>query len=129
MLFIFFLAAKTDPNAAAWAAYYQQQQYYQQSGSGAPSAQQAGTPGQPEANSGKWVFASTRSSSVHRLFLYFKGSVPVNPQTGQPDYTAQWIQYYRSIGAMKDAEALEEQLKVNKVMAPLWFIYTYSSCS
>lgn len=87
--------SKTDPNAAAWAAYYQQQQYFQQSGSGAPSAQQPGTPGQPEGNS---------------------GSVPVNPQTGQPDYTAQWIQYYRSIGAMKDAEVLEQQLKGNKGM-------------
>lgn len=86
--------AKTDPNAAAWAAYYQQQQYFQQPGGGAASGQQPGTPGQPEANS---------------------GSVPVNPQTGQPDYTAQWIQYYRSIGAMKDAEALEQQLKVTKV--------------
>merc|ERR1712071_565124 len=87
--------SKADPNAAAWAAYYQQQQYFQQSGSGAPSAQQPGTPGQPEGNS---------------------GSVPVNPQTGQPDYTAQWIQYYRSIGAMKDAEVLEQQLKGNKGM-------------
>lgn len=88
--------SKTDPNAAAWAAYYQQQQYFQQPGGGAASGQQPGTPGQPEANS---------------------GSVPVNPQTGQPDYTAQWIQYYRSIGAMKDAEALEQQLKVTKGMA------------
>merc|ERR1712127_456388 len=87
--------SKADPNAAAWAAYYQRQQYFQQSGSGAPSAQQPGTPGQPEGNS---------------------GSVPVNPQTGQPDYTAQWIQYYRSIGAMKDAEVLEQQLKGNKGM-------------
>ncbi|XP_046450975.1 far upstream element-binding protein 1-like isoform X6 [Daphnia pulex] len=87
--------SKADPNAAnaaAWAAYYQQQQFYQQPGSGAPSAQ-SGNPGQPEGNS---------------------GSVPVNPQTGQPDYTAQWIQYYRSIGAMKDAEALEQQLKASK---------------
>ncbi|XP_046643901.1 far upstream element-binding protein 3-like isoform X7 [Daphnia pulicaria] len=89
--------SKADPNAAnaaAWAAYYQQQQFYQQPGSGAPSAQ-SGNPGQPEGNS---------------------GSVPVNPQTGQPDYTAQWIQYYRSIGAMKDAEALEQQLKASKGM-------------
>jgi far upstream element-binding protein len=91
---LFFFLAKADPNAAAWAAYYQQQQYFQQPGSGAPSGQQPGTPGQPEAGS---------------------GSVPVNPQTGQPDYTAQWIQYYRSIGAMKDAEALEQQMKVSKV--------------
>jgi len=86
--------SKADPNAAAWAAYYQQQQFYQQPGSGAPSAQ-TGNPGQPEANS---------------------GSVPLNPQTGQPDYTAQWIQYYRSIGALKDAEALENQMKASKGM-------------
>lgn len=43
--------------------------------------------------------------------------MPVNPLTGQPDYTAQWIQYYRSIGAMKDAEVLEQQLKATKVRA------------
>lgn len=49
------------------------------------------------------------------IYLSIIGSVPVNPQTGQPDYTAQWIQYYRSIGAMKDAEALEQQLKASKV--------------
>ncbi len=57
------------------------------------------------------------------FYFHFIGSVPVNPQTGQPDYTAQWIQYYRSIGAMKDAEALEQQLKASKVNVHLITIY------
>lgn len=33
---------------------------------------------------------------------------------GQPDYSAQWAEYYRSIGKMKEAEAIEVQMK-NKV--------------
>lgn len=30
---------------------------------------------------------------------------------GQPDYSAQWAEYYRSIGKMKEAEAIEAQMK------------------
>lgn len=33
---------------------------------------------------------------------------------GQPDYSAQWAEYYRSIGKLKEAEAIEAQMK-NKV--------------
>eukprot|EP00095_Tigriopus_kingsejongensis_P003499 maker-scaffold373_size192110-snap-gene-0.39 protein:Tk03499 transcript:maker-scaffold373_size192110-snap-gene-0.39-mRNA-1 annotation:"far upstream element-binding protein 1" len=31
----------------------------------------------------------------------------VNPQTGQADYSAQWAEYYRSMGMVKEAEAIE----------------------
>jgi len=30
---------------------------------------------------------------------------------GQPDYSAQWIEYYRSIGKHKEAEAIEAQMR------------------
>ncbi|CAB0015458.1 unnamed protein product [Nesidiocoris tenuis] len=35
-------------------------------------------------------------------------------QNGAPDYSAQWAQYYRSIGKIKEAELIEAQMK-NKV--------------
>jgi far upstream element-binding protein len=35
------------------------------------------------------------------------GGVSVNPQTGQPDYSAQWAEYYRSMGMNREAEAVE----------------------
>lgn len=35
---------------------------------------------------------------------------------GQADYSAQWAEYYRSIGKMKEAEAIEAQMKAGKVI-------------
>ncbi|XP_045505647.1 far upstream element-binding protein 2 isoform X2 [Colias croceus] len=37
--------------------------------------------------------------------------VQINPSTGQPDYSQQWIDYYRSLGLVKEAEAIEQQAK------------------
>ena len=34
---------------------------------------------------------------------------------GQADYSAQWAEYYRSIGKIKEAEAIEAQMKTGKV--------------
>merc|ERR1719471_2527563 len=36
---------------------------------------------------------------------------------GQPDYSAQWAEYYRSIGKDKEAEAIEAQMRA-KAAAP-----------
>ncbi len=35
------------------------------------------------------------------------GAPNINPQTGQPDYSAQWAEYYRSMGMTREAEAIE----------------------
>lgn len=43
------------------------------------------------------------------------GPVQVNPQTGQPDYSVQWVEYYRSLGMHREAEMIEQQAKANKV--------------
>lgn len=37
------------------------------------------------------------------------GATPAH--NGQPDYSAQWAQYYRSIGKIKEAEMIENQMK------------------
>ena len=33
----------------------------------------------------------------------------------QPDYSKQWAEYYRSIGRIEEAEAIENQIKATKV--------------
>ncbi|CAD6211829.1 GSCOCG00003853001-RA-CDS [Cotesia congregata] len=40
--------------------------------------------------------------------------VQINPQTGQPDYSAQWAEYYRSLGMHREAELIEQQSKQGK---------------
>lgn len=40
--------------------------------------------------------------------------VQVNPQTGQPDYSAQWAEYYRSLGRHREADMIEQQAKQGK---------------
>lgn len=43
-------------------------------------------------------------------------------QNGQPDYSLQWAEYYRSVGKIKEAEAIEAQIKANKVI----LLYSFS---
>lgn len=40
------------------------------------------------------------------------GSVTPTPSGGSADYSAQWAEYYRSIGKLKEAEAIEAQIKM-----------------
>lgn len=39
------------------------------------------------------------------------GAVSVNPATGQPDYSLQWAEYYRSLGMHREAEMIEQQVR------------------
>lgn len=38
-------------------------------------------------------------------------SITMNPQTGQPDYSLQWAEYYRSLGMHREAEMIEQQVR------------------
>ena len=42
-------------------------------------------------------------------------SVNINPATGQPDYSAQWADYYRNMGMLREAEAIEAQMRVRPI--------------
>jgi hypothetical protein len=45
--------------------------------------------------------------------------VQVNPATGQPDYSIQWAEYYRSLGMHREAEMIEQQAKASKVQCDI----------
>ncbi|KHN75666.1 hypothetical protein Tcan_15951 [Toxocara canis] len=47
----------------------------------------------------------------------FTTTPTVNPHTGQPDYSAQWAEYYRSIGMHDQATAIENHLRINAASA------------
>ena len=40
-----------------------------------------------------------------------KFTLAINPTTGQPDYSQQWIEYYRSIGQNDVADQIMQQMK------------------
>lgn len=93
---------QSDPGQAAWAQQYygqqgQQQPAYQQT-TFATQYQQPGAQSQPQP-------AQTSAAPT------------VNPQTGQPDYSAQWAEYYRSMGMHEQAALIENQLKQNAAAA------------
>ncbi|XP_003425215.1 far upstream element-binding protein 3 isoform X2 [Nasonia vitripennis] len=45
-------------------------------------------------------------------------AVQIDPNTGQPDYSAQWAEYYRSMGLHREAEMIEQQAKQNASKNP-----------
>lgn len=45
---------------------------------------------------------------------------------GQPDYSAQWIDYYRSMGMTREAEAIEAQVKAKQSAGPVSGKYRHS---
>merc|ERR1712107_181589 len=46
------------------------------------------------------------------------GGGPPAGGAGQPDYSAQWAEYYRSIGKVKEAEAIEQQMRAKGGSVP-----------
>lgn len=59
-------------------------------------------------NQGGWE--QTQSPSM--------GAAPQGGQAGQADYSQQWIEYYRSMGMVREAEAIEAQVRARQTQQP-----------
>jgi hypothetical protein len=106
-------AAATDASGMdpAWLAYYQSMSYYNMM-----QASMTAATSTPEATDS--TTTSNNNSATPGLSIFFdlfshsiKFLLAVNPTTGQPDYSQQWIEYYRSIGQNDVADQIMQQMK------------------
>lgn len=123
-------------DASAWAQYYNQQQQQQQGyasagqpnfAGGAPAQHYQTVPGavsvgqqmhhqaqpqQQHLHQQPAVQAATQPQQGATGVSNVSASAPsINPQTGQPDYSAQWAEYYRTMGMHEQAALIESQMK------------------
>lgn len=96
--------ASADQNAA-WAAYY--------------SSQYFTNPANPYGGGFQTSAASVAApAAAPQQTTQAASTAPtINPQTGQPDYSAQWAEYYRSLGMHDQAAVIEQQARANQAAA------------
>lgn len=85
----------------AWLAYYQSMSYYNmmQASMGGTTSSTVSTSTTTKTTDSTATSSSTTSAPA------------INPTTGQPDYSQQWIEYYRSIGQNDIADQIQRQMK------------------
>ncbi|KAK0046017.1 far upstream element-binding protein 2-like isoform X2 [Biomphalaria pfeifferi] len=96
-----------DANAAAWAAYYYAT-YGQQAAQQPAAPQQSAAPQQQPMQQQQPAQTSYAQPSELRV------NHTINPQTGQPDYSQAWIEYYRSQGMIHEAQMVLQQVAANQ---------------
>lgn len=105
--------SKTKPGAPQMnmqAAQMQAQQLQMQQASAA-QGQQMGMPGQPQAMTAAGVPQQQQQQQQQSQPQVQQQQQQGADQSGQTDYSAQWAVYYRSLGKVKEAEAIEAQMK------------------
>ncbi|UJR36796.1 hypothetical protein I4U23_029510 [Adineta vaga] len=92
--------AGMDP---AWAAYYQSMSYYNMMQSNMTGSASSGTSTSTTTTKPTDSTASTSDAS--------SATSATNSTTGQPDFSQQWIEYYRSMGQNEYADEIARQMK------------------
>ncbi|XP_059142521.1 far upstream element-binding protein 1-like isoform X5 [Physella acuta] len=100
-----------DANAAAWAAYY-----YATYGQGQPG-QQPTAPQQPATPQQQPMQQQQPAQTSYAQPSELRVNHTINPQTGQPDYSQAWIEYYRSQGMIHEAQMVLQQVAANQAAA------------
>ncbi|CAF1451631.1 unnamed protein product [Adineta steineri] len=100
-------SAATDASAMsqmdpAWLAYYQSMSYYNMMQASMTGATSSGTSTPTTTTKATDSTATNNNTST---------TPAINPTTGQPDYSQQWIEYYRSIGQNDVADQIMQQMK------------------
>ena len=100
----------TDP---AWLAYYQSMNYYSmmQSNASSTAPSTSTTTTKPTDSTAESSTSSTTTPST----------TPAAAAARQPDYTQQWIEYYRSVGQNEYADQIAQQVKDGSASA--WAAY------
>lgn len=102
-----------DPSA--WAHYYGQQQQQSAYTVGTQSYSTVAATNAASAVPHQSSTGGGEAYQVHQQSSELGGSnsdtVYTDPQTGQVDYSLQWIQYYRTIGMNEEADKVEQQWK------------------
>lgn len=62
-----------------------------------------------------WLFDFIAANGNAQSMAVAAAQQQAQVASNQPDYSKQWAEYYRSIGKIDEAEAIENQIKV-KVM-------------
>lgn len=105
----------------AWLAYYQSMSYYSMMQAGMTGATSSGTGTSTTPTATDSTASNNGSSTTPGLqisFFLLSPSISIlrffpaaSATAGQPDYSQQWIEYYRSVGQNDMADQLAKQMK------------------
>jgi len=117
-------ANPTDPSAAmmdpAWLAYYQSMNYYSmmQSNMSSTTSTASTTTTKPTDSTAD---STTAAAPATTNATSSTTTTSATAASGQPDYTQQWIEYYRSVGQNEYADQIAQQVKDGSASA--WAAY------